>query len=144
MRDLVETGPETLNMALPPSTTAHSPIGLLLSYPEQTPFDLKPVVYNLTPGRDSLESFISPEVRAAALAIANRTAVNIFMRMQGRNPLLLADHDYVRFEKEQTPADTNGCLPKSAATSSNQYTRKHRIRRAAEPQRLHTDLCRPN
>ncbi|GJE84687.1 hypothetical protein PsYK624_007630 [Phanerochaete sordida] len=90
-------------MSLPESTTAHRAIDLLLAYPEQNPFDFQPPIYNLTPREDPLESFDTPELKAAALAIAQRTAVNVVMKMHGTNPLLAATSDRNRAEAGQTP-----------------------------------------
>ncbi|GJE84688.1 hypothetical protein PsYK624_007640 [Phanerochaete sordida] len=89
-------------MDFPESTTSHRAIDLLLSYPEQSPFDLQPAVFNLIPQPDPLESFDTPAVKEAALAVARSSAVNIFMLMHGTNPLLLVDNDFAHARAKQT------------------------------------------
>lgn len=65
---------------------------LVSSYPEQNPFEMDPPPYGLTPL--SLEFLIAsdtPELRAAALAIAEKTGINPFFTMYGYNPIHLWD-----------------------------------------------------
>lgn len=56
-------------------------------YPEHSPFDLNPPLYNLVPEVLDSGQHDTEELLAAALAIAQKTDINCFCRMCGTNPL---------------------------------------------------------
>lgn len=61
------------------ASSCYNPESLLRSYPESNPFLLDPPLFNLIPHDLELEQFDTPELKDAALAVANRTAVNVFL-----------------------------------------------------------------
>jgi hypothetical protein len=60
------------------------------TYPEENPFHSIPPIYNLTPYTAAGDiAFDSPEFRAAALDIAQRSGVNLLRWQYGTNPFIL-------------------------------------------------------
>ena len=84
------------------SSTAYRPLDVYRSYPEENPFSLTPPVYNLVPRPDP-EILDTPELKQAALKIANKTAVNVFRGMNGRYPFLFAEADAANVLAEPVP-----------------------------------------
>jgi hypothetical protein len=59
----------------------------MATYPEENPFDGDPPVYNVTPFTAAYDmAFDTPELRAAALAIAQSSGVNILRWQYRSNP----------------------------------------------------------
>lgn len=67
---------------------------ILRSYPEKNPFDADPVIAGLPPWTETWELELRedlPELRAAALAQANKTGYNPLWSWFGTNPLIILD-----------------------------------------------------
>lgn len=85
------------------TTSTYDPVSILLTYPKTNPYDLDPPPFNLIPQPDPAVTFLTPELKAAALAVAQRTAVNVFYKINGQYPFALGNADRDRVYKEQTP-----------------------------------------
>lgn len=67
---------------------------LLMEYPEESPFDIDPPVYNLSPlTREEDCDFDLPEFIAGVNAQWRRTGLNPLYMWYGCNPLIVRDYD---------------------------------------------------
>lgn len=69
-------------------------------YPEGSPFELKPPLYNLIPEDLKIEDLDTPQFKDAAWAITNDHTVNPLFSMHGWSPLLLGDADVERLREK--------------------------------------------
>lgn len=63
------------------------------NYPEKSPYDMDPPLYNLIPEPSDEGQYDTPEIREAAYTVAENTNVNIFARMYGTPPIDIVDED---------------------------------------------------
>ncbi|EKM52953.1 uncharacterized protein PHACADRAFT_98583 [Phanerochaete carnosa HHB-10118-sp] len=77
-----------------PDTQVYNTVPDVSHYPECSPFDMDPPLYNLVPA--PLDSMLhdTPELLANVLAVAERTNTNLFCTMYGTNPLNIADPNF--------------------------------------------------
>lgn len=74
------------------TSNGFNPLEIYRSYPEQSPYDKQPPIFNLAPHRETGDHD-TPELRKAALDIARRTGINVLRDMCGEFPLLLSQLD---------------------------------------------------
>lgn len=85
----------------PQFSSCYSVEALVESYPEGSPFELNPPLYNLIPEDLMLEDLDTPQFKGAAWAIAYDRTVNPLFTMHGWSPLLLGNADVARLRKKQ-------------------------------------------
>ncbi|KIP05252.1 hypothetical protein PHLGIDRAFT_36520 [Phlebiopsis gigantea 11061_1 CR5-6] len=68
-------------------------LAALLCYPESNPYHATPPVHNLIPKHYEGLEFDTPELKAAAFAIARKHYINVFAVMYGTNPFLIAEEE---------------------------------------------------
>lgn len=69
--------------------TRYSTIPDVHGYPENSPFDMDPPLYNLVPKPNDSGRYDTAQLVAEAKAIAEKTDINPFLSMYGSNPLML-------------------------------------------------------
>lgn len=90
------------------TTNAHNPVDIYRCYPEKNPYDIRPPIYNLIPYQDA-DHVDTPQLKQAALDVANRTGINVLRFMYGQYPLLMAELD--ELEAVQNPVPFHNYRP---------------------------------
>ncbi|GJE94527.1 hypothetical protein PsYK624_106970 [Phanerochaete sordida] len=95
---------DTFDMYKGMPTALYSTLDIYHSYPEKSPFEINPPIFNLVPAARSFSSLDTPELHEAARQIMRRTAgINVLFQMNGRYPFTTVQRDEDMMEANPGP-----------------------------------------